>query len=653
MYDRTHELEWLETNGIGGYASSTVLGCHTRKYHGLLVSRLATPGGKFVLLSKLEDSVFFGGEERFMTAHRYRGVTVPAGEMPLGFELKNRPVFRYRFGPVTVQKEIMLIQGEDTVLVKYTCTKNRVDARLRIKPLIAYRDFHALTGENLFLRVRTFPIDRGFVMSPYDGMPSLNMQVTGTFQFYPAPTWYRGFEYKEEQQRGFDAWEDLFCPGVFELDFEKNQSVIVSASTEAKGNLGELWDREMADRERRSRSVRGTDLSKALKRSARQFVSSGPSGQRTVIAGFPWFLEWGRDAMIALPGLLLTGEKTPLYLDVLESFAETAKRGIIPNFLGDTPEENAYNSADAALWFGWAVQQYLEAHPRGAKDIPGVVKTALEQTFSHYQNGTDHGIRMLANGLLTVGSPDEQVTWMDANVDGRPVTPRWGCPVEINALWYNFVSFLASAGKSLGLASVASAPAIAARIRESFNRAFWLEGEGYLADVVRGDEVDASLRPNQIFAVSLGFSPLDLQRSRSVVGKVRSELKTPFGLRTLARSDPRYRGRYEGGPAERDAAYHNGTVWPWLLGHYGEALLKVSDNQQAAIEELEECLTAFEGHLGEAGIGTVSEIFDAESPYSPRGCISQAWSVAEVLRLNALVEKAKLALSKERSQCAS
>lgn len=652
MDDRNFEREWLETNGMGGYASSTIAGCHTRKYHGLLVSNLSNPKGKYVLLSKLDDAMVLANRELPLTAHRYVGGMVPDGEVPLGFEHKGRPVFRYRYGNVTVTKEIVMVQGEDTVLVKYGCTQNRPGARLTIKPLIAYRDFHALTGENLFLRVRTFPIESGFVMSPYDGMPPLHMQLSGSFQFYPSPTWYRQFYYTNEQARGFDAAEDLFCPGVFELQLSQGESVVLGASTSPQSDLIGLWKAE-TDSRKRARSGRGSALQKSLRHAARQFVERGPSGDAAIIAGFPWFLAWGRDAMIALPGLLLGQGDDATYLQVLERFATQQRGGIIPNFLGHTPADNAYNSADAALWFAWAVQQYLVAHPRSAREIPAVVTSALAQTLRCYMNGTDHGIHMLPNGLLSVGSPAEQVTWMDANANGVPVTPRSGCPVEINALWYNFICFLASRGDRLGLRVEVDLPKLAALARESFNQRFWLSDPGYLADVVDGDTVDRTLRPNQIFAVSLDFSPLDRSRAKSVVAVVQSELLTPVGLRTLARSDPRYCPRYEGGPAKRDSAYHNGTVWPWLIGHFGEALLNVSDDPAGAIETLEGCLSALEAHLDDAGVGSISEIFDAEVPHTPRGCISQAWSVAETLRLVDLVKNAKQTLSKERAQCAS
>ncbi|MCP4677946.1 MAG: glycogen debranching protein [Deltaproteobacteria bacterium] len=640
---RALEMEWLDTNGIGGYASSTILGCHTRKYHGLLVARLAEPRGKFVLLSKLEDSLFFDDEELFMTAHQYSDTLFP-GEHGALVEFGQARVlsFKYRFRDAHVLKEIAMLEGEDTVLVKYTCTKNRVGAKLRVKPLIAYRGFHDTAKENVFLRVRTFPIPGGFLVSPYDGMPSLHFQNNcPSSHFYPAPVWYRRFHYSYEARRGFDASEDLFCPGIVELDFEKGTEVVFSASTgEQSDDLANIWDRELDRRRRFSRKLRGTPFQKSLKRAARQFVSSDGSGHRSIVAGYPWFQEWGRDAMIALPGLMLYSGLAETYVDVLKSFAAHRRDGIIPNFLGETPEADAFNSADASLWFAWAVQQHV-GHTRSTDAIKGDILDALRDIFRSYRDGTDHGIRMRDDGLLNVGSPDEQVTWMDAVVDGRPVSPRWGSPVEINALWYNMVAFLADLDPRLDADLGAEARELVPRIEAAFNDAFWLEEEGCLADVYRDEGLDSSLRPNQIFAVSLPYSPLSTERARRVLAKVKEELATPVGLRTLSPTDPLFKARYEGGPAERDSAYHNGTVWPWLLGHYGEGLLKVSSDKTLAIEELEQSIKELEDHLYDAGIGTISEIFDGTKPQAARGCTSQAWSVGEILRLTKLIENEK------------
>ncbi len=633
--------EWLDTNGLGGYASSTLAGCHTRKYHGLLVTRLAEPPGKFVLLSKVEDSCVFDEQEVFLTAHRYPGVLFPRGGLtPQTFSNESRPTFRYDVGRFGIQKEVAMVGGHNTVLFRYTPEGCEEGALLRIKPIIAYRDFHQLTRENLSLRVRTFPAYQGFVMSPYAGMPSFFMQCDGKFQFFPAPVWYQNFEYEEEQFRGFDSQEDLFCPGVFEIELNAGQSVLVSASTEEQKNLAEEWAQEMRRRSDAASKREGSPLVKRLKRAADQFVVTRPDGRKSIVAGYPWFLEWGRDAMISLPGLLLSQNRLEDYIAILSNFAKEQKRGIIPNFLREGSEPNAYNTADAGLWFGFAVQQYIRF--TGDKDILSQqIGAALVKIYRAYSAGTDHGIKMQPNHLLKVGSPYEQVTWMDAMIDDKPVTPRWGCPVEINALWYNFVCFLAEVGDIAEPGLAIEAKAVADAILQSFNDAFWLEEKGYLADVVRNEQKDTAIRPNQIFAVSLPYSPLNAQRASKVVEIVTAELWTPFGLRTLSPKDPGYRPMYEGSPAERAGAYHNGTVWPWLFGHYAEARLKTASDPKAAAVELKTSLDAISGHLEEACLGSISEIFDGESPHEPRGSVSQAWSVAEMLRAALLIEEAK------------
>jgi len=336
----------------------------------------------------------------------------------------------------------------------------------------------------------------------------------------------------------------------------------------------------------------------------------------------------------------LSEERYQDYKDILLSFARELKRGIIPNFLGEGSDPNAYNAADAGLWFGWAVQQYI-SHTKDNSIVSREIGSALVKIYRAYRAGTDHGIKMLDNHLLKVGSPHEQVTWMDAMIDDRPVTPRWGCPVEVNALWYNFNCFLANIGDLLEPGLAAEAAASVAIQRQSFNDAFWVAENGYLADLVRNGYRDTSIRPNQIFAVSLPFSPLDEVRASQVVNKVREELLTPYGLRTLSSTDADYQPLYEGRQAERAQAYHNGTVWAWLFGHYAEARLKTSTDHAQAVNELEGCLKAIAEHLDEGCYGTIAEIFDAEPPHLPRGSVSQAWSVAETLRASLLIEKVK------------
>lgn len=649
--NRSLALEWLDTNGTGAYASSTILGCHTRRYHGLLVARLAKPAGKFVLLSKLDDALVLGGREHPLSVHAYPGILYPTGHRYLtGFEDRIAPTFTYDVGGTALQKQVALLAGRNTVIIRYEAAELGASAKIRVKPLLAYRDHHALTRENLFLRVRTFPAREGFKIDPYEGLPPFFVQIEGRFEFFPAPTWYRNFEYHRDDRRGFAAHEDLFSPGVFEIDLLPGKPIYLSASVEElPDRLGGMWEEELDARRACDKKVRGPALEKALLRTARKFHSVDPHGRPALCAGYPWFLEWGRDAMISLPGLMSYNDEAERYLEVLRTFAAHRRHGLIPNFIGATDEANAYNSADASLWFAYAVQKYLELTKDHA-GVKGAVWDALKGVFESYRRGTIHGIRMLPSGLVEAGTPEVQVTWMDAMVDGRPVTPRNGCAVELNALWYNLVCELAELGTRFKDPVAEDAAALAPRIAAAFNEAFWLEGEGRLADVVRGDEVDASMRPNQIFAASLPHSPLEADRALRMLDAVRRELVTPLGLRTLTPGHPDYRGRYQGDSRARDTAYHNGTAWPWLLGHYGEALLRLTADKQAAVNTLTRYLDAFERHLDEEGLGAISEVFDGDPPPTPGGCFAQAWSVAEILRLSKIVERERKKLSRRQAR---
>ncbi len=635
--------EWLETNGIGGYASSTVINCHTRKYHGLLVAKLQDPSGKFVLLSNLEDSIKINKEEFSFSSHKYPGVIYPGGYKNLKeFSVIENPAFSYSFGKSQIKKEILLVQKENTVLIKYSGIKKGEKAILRIKPLLAFRDFHSLSRKNSSLQVQTSPCKKGFSVSPYHGMPALYIQLNRTFQFQTSPDWYKNFEYIAEKKRGFDFHEDLFTPGVIEFDLKVGEDIFVSASLqEQKESPLKKWNREISRRRTRNKKLIGNPFQKTLQQAADQFIVEDQHGKKSIIAGYPWFLEWGRDAMIALPGLTLYSGREKECLEILKTFAKHEKEGVIPNFIGNTPETTAYNSADAGLWFAWAIQKYLEK-TEDYKSVKKFLWPTLKKILLHYKKGTLFNIKMLENGLLRTGTKDTQVTWMDATAYGKPVTPRDGCPVEINALWYNLVCFVDELGRRFNDNISRETEILMDKISLSFNKHFWITKKNYLADVYKEDGgLDTSLRPNQIFAVSLPFSLLSGERAQSVLKIIEQELLTARGLRTLSPQNKDYHASYEGSSGERDSAYHNGTVWPWLIGHLGEALLKVSSDKEKAALKLEKILQQFEDHLKEAGLFSVSEIFDGNSPHQPRGCISQAWSVAEILRLSCLIEKFK------------
>jgi predicted glycogen debranching enzyme len=647
------ELEWLDTNGIGGYASSTVIQCHTRKYHGLLVAEIPEAEGRYVLLSKVEDSLFAGDVEIPLACHSYPGVFSPEGyKFMKAFILDDAPRFVFRIGNTTVRKTVMLIREENSVMIRYDCGRSDAALTLRIRPFLAFRGFHDLSRENLFLHVRTYAVRNGFKIQPYDGLPPLFVRIGGRAKFLPRPLWYRRFEYPEEAARGFESHEDLFQPGLFDLRIKKGEPVFFWAGTKAStGSLRAKWEAEEKRRGRESLATRKVaktfnlrndedrSLLTILIRAGRQFLVTAPGGRPAVIAGYPWFGVWGRDTLISVSGLTFCSGRPGMGAAILREIGKYQNEGLLPNFFADGGKGAGFNAVDASLWYFWAVQQFLK-YTGKIKIVRKDLWPAMQSILRHYLSGTLHWIFPADSGLLHAGSSDVQLTWMDATVGGIPVTPRSGYAVEVNALWYNALCFAAELSEVFGEREFLNAELIE-RVRRSFGDVFWIEDGEYLGDVLSPEGLDKSVRPNQIFAVSLPYSPLDPSRWIGVVEKVRRELLTPFGLRTLSPGDPAYRGRYEGDPPARDAAYHQGTAWYWLIGHFGEALLKTASNKEEAREYLLEYLrTSLQRHLREGGLGLVGEIFDGDPPHRSRGCIAQAWSTAEAIRLYRLLGEA-------------
>lgn len=643
---RALSKEWLETDGHGGYASSTLLNCNTRKYHGLLVSHLPEWGGRFVLLSKLEDSIVTGGRETFLSMHQYPLVLVPEKlEAFVRLSLDRHPRFIYQEGAIRVEKDILLARDANTLLVRYRYRSGSGAIVLRVKPLLAFRGIHELSRENPFFRTETEITDGGFTMAPYDGMPRFHVNTGGAMNFMPGAFWYRNFEYLLEKERGFSSREDLLMPGTLECTLEPGAFRTLSFSLEEVKNNDRLWTREIQRRQRRSRTRKKQSgdqdhLLARLNEVADSFMVKDIAGRPSVIAGYHWFYVWGRDALISLPGLTFSRGMVREGIRILRAIARYRRNGLVPNCLSDHSQENAYNSVDASLWFFWCLQEFL----RVSGDMEIIKRhfwPVMKDIIAHYRDGKGDPVVHLESGLIAVGDRTTQYTWMDAAVDSRPVTPRGGCPVEINALWFNALSFMRDVSRETGMDPGFDVAAQLEGIRATFNDLFWIPEGNYLADVwnTTDGSRDESVRPNQIFAVSLPYSPLeDRVRAKQVVAKVTDELLTPFGLRTLSPRDPRYCGRYEGNAESRDSAYHQGTVWPWLLGHYGEALLKTADTKRTARGTLKAILSNFEAHLFEAGLGYVSEVFDGDEPRRPSGCIAQAWSVAELIRLSQLIQ---------------
>lgn len=634
--DAALRREWLETNGIGGFASATINGCNTRRYHGLLVAATKPPVGRFVLLSKFEETLIVNGRAYELGTNRYPGAVHPQGfQFLTQFRLDPFPTFTFRVDGIEIEKTVLMVQGENTNVIEYRISgmTEPITAQLEIRPLIAFRDYHSLTHENGTINGRIDEQAGQISVSPYPGLPSLYL-ANNADSIEATGDWYRTFEYDAERERGLDFQEDLFNPCVLRFDLNSNARATVIASTEPqKTTAAEQYrQRELLRRRDITQQLPVADeFVRALTAAADQYIVSR-GDQKSVIAGYHWFSDWGRDTMIALPGLTLPTGRFDIARGILRTFAQHVDQGMLPNRFpdaGDTPE---YNTVDATLWFFEAVRAYL-AYTGDLVLVQQELYPVLTDIINWHVRGTRYGIKLDAAGLLNSGEPGVQLTWMDAKVGDGVVTPRRGKPVEIQALWYNAICIMEELAARIGDDTARKRyNSMAALTKWSCNRLFWHETGGYLYDVVNGGPPDASIRPNQIFAVSLRHSMLSPERARQVVSTVQEHLLTPYGLRSLAPTDPQYRGRYTGDGTSRDGAYHQGTVWPWLMGAFITAYIKINGGSDMARRQAEVWLTALQEHLADAGLGHISEIFEGDAPHRAVGCIAQAWSVAEVLR---------------------
>jgi predicted glycogen debranching enzyme len=632
--------EWLETNGLGGFASSTIIGLNTRRYHGLLVAATKPPVGRLVLLSKLEETLLIDGRRFDLSANRYPGVVHPQGFRYLrNFRLEPFPVFTYEVEGIEIEKCVFMIHAENSTVIHYQLRKNNhrevpKNFRLEIRPLIAFRDYHGTTHENGAINSAVQERSGLATVTPYQGLPALHLGHNA-IELCKTGDWYRNFEYDAERERGLEFSEDLFNPFVLSFDLRSRRQASIIASTEER-DAAQAVEYRQAEITRRRKAIVASPVedsfAQSLTAAADQYLVSR-GDEKTIIAGYHWFGDWGRDTMIALPGLTLPTCKHDVARSILRTFAKHVDQGMLPNRFPDAGEAPEYNTVDAALWFIEAARAYL-AYTGDLEFVGDELYPIFADIISWHVRGTRYGIKVDDSGLLASGEPGVQLTWMDAKVGDWVVTPRRGKPVEIQALWYNALCIMED------LASLRGEEAARKRYRHmatvaqwSFNRLFWNEKLGCLYDVVNGGPPDRSIRPNQIFAVSLPHSMLRQDRARRVVEKVEEHLLTPFGLRTLAPSDPLYRGHYTGGPKERDGAYHQGTVWPWLLGPFLNAYIKVNEGSEEARRQAQAWLSPLESHLAEAGLGHISEIFEGDAPHRPCGCIAQAWSVAEILRV--------------------
>jgi len=625
------QREWLETNGLGGFSSSTVAGVNTRRYHGLLMAATKPPTVRVLMLSKLEETLVVGDQRFELSVNIYPGAVHPEGYRFLAeFRLDPFPVSTFRAGGVTLEKRVFMVQGENTVVVEYEVIGNEsgLACRLDVRPLIAFRGYHELTHANSGLNGALQQSDGMCSIHPYPDHPELHFGHNAK-QVERRGHWYYHFEYPVERERGLDFQEDLFCPCVFAYDLEVNRPsvVIVSTLRHPASDAASLKTREI---ERRSTASGGDPFAATLQAGASQFIVRRGS-LYTVIAGYPWFTDWGRDTMIALPGLTLSTGRFDVAREILLEFANCVDQGMLPNVFpdaGDTPE---YNTVDATLWFFEAARQYLE-HTGDAEFIRTKLYAKLNDIIGWHIRGTRYGIHVDSDGLLIAGDSNTQLTWMDARVDGRAVTPRNGKPVEIQALWYNALKFAARLAHDFGDENARAAHnMLAEKAGASFAEKFWNEEAGYLYDAVDGNNKDRSLRPNQLIALSLGYCAIPEEYARRILAAVEQHLLTPVGLRTLAPFEPGYCGHCTGPIPQRDGAYHQGTVWPWLWGPFLAADARF--NGEAAMARKHRLLEPLRAFALGRGTGQIPEIFDGDAPWEPRGCFAQAWSVAEILRL--------------------
>lgn len=634
--DASLRREWLETNGIGGFASGTINGCNTRRYHGLLVAATKPPVGRLVLLSKFEETLIVNGNSYELGTNRYPGTVHPQGFQFLkAFRLDPFPVITFRVDGIEIEKTLFMVQGENTTVIEYALKSapDSVTVKLELRPLIAFRDYHSLTHENGAISSRVDQQSELISVSPYQGLPGLYL-ANNAQEVESTGNWYRNFEYDAERERGLDFQEDLFSPCVLSFDLSSTRKATVVASTEPHDvkSAEQYRAREISRRkENAGRSPVNDDFISSLTGAADQYIVSR-GDQKSVIAGYHWFSDWGRDTMIALPGLTLPTGRHDVARSILRTFSQSVSQGMLPNRFPDAGETPEYNTVDATLWFFEAVRAYL-AYTGDLTFVQEELYDVLTDIINWHVRGTRFGIKLDSAGLLNSGEDGVQLTWMDAKVGDWVVTPRRSKPVEIQALWYNAICIMEELAGCTGDESAKKRyNSMAALTKWSFNRLLWNEKGGYLYDVINGGPPDASIRPNQIFAVSLPHSMLSPERAKQVVDVVEQQLLTPYGLRSLAPGDPHYRGRYTGDGASRDGAYHQGTVWPWLMGPFITAYIKINGGSEAARRQAELWLTPLKEHLSDACLGHISEIFEGDAPHGPVGCIAQAWSVAEILR---------------------
>ena len=625
------ERETLRTNRVGAYSSTTLAGCNTRKYHGLLVVRLdELDGGNHVLLSTLDESVIQHEAQFNLGIHKFPGdFYEPKGHKYIrNFEFDTIQKHTYRVGGVVLTRTRLLVEHENQLLVKYTLEEANSPTKLRFRPFLAFRNVHSLSRANLYANSKYTPVAKGIRMNLYDGYPDFFMQLSKNCDFVPVPDWYKNVEYRKEQERGYEFQEDLFVPGYFEVSIKKGESVFFSASTMEQNPAIFL---KRYESEKKLRIPRNSFFN-CLLNSGQQFLWEREDGI-DLIAGYPWYGSITRQTLTALPGILLSHHNKKTFEAVILTNLKRLKNGLLPKY-ADTA--SSYDAADAPLIVFCALQELAKFD--SPREIWKTYGSYLKDILTNYREGTGYNIHMLENGLIYAKEEGVALTWMDDYKDGIPVTQRGGIPVEINALWYNAVCFaLELAILSEDRAFVKKWKELPALIASSFLSCFWCEERGQLADYIDGDYTDWSVRPNMLLAAAQDFSPLSRTQKKMIISTVRNNLLTPVGIRTLSPEDSAYKGLSGERVDDFSLAAHQGSAYPFLIYPFVKTYLEV--HKAGGLSFAKNCLEGFKNEMAEDCIGTLSEAYEGNPPHTAKGSISQAWNVAAVIMATMLVEK--------------
>ncbi len=661
--EKALRYEWLENNGLGGYACSTSINCNIRKYHGLLNTPLDKGNRVFNLLNKIEPSIISKENTFNLSTNKYPDVYHPTGhKYAESFDCSFMPVIRYVIGDIVFEQSIMMPYLSKSILISYKLLSSEKDLVLQLNPLLSYRENHSLSSENFNIQVKTFFLKDHWKIEPYQGMPPLFFSFTGDGTYYPGPQWYNNFEYLKEKRRGYPYIEDLFSPGIFEFNIKEGDEIIFKASLEEEISTPlKDWEEELKRRKseynknkrtlEKKYKIDNEEFQTLYNKSEQFLISYKREKKPSIKAGFPWFGEWGRDTMISLAGLTFYRDRIQEGYRILKYYASTEKNGLLPNQLSTNEQENSYNSIDSSLLFINAVLEYQKV----TEDIQKVQKSFYKKIKNIINAFLDNQVENCRlnydNGLLSCGNENTQLTWMDARVYGQAVTPRNGYPVEINALWYNALSYILELNKNKESKEkdLKEIKLLKKKIEENFLKMFLVENENYLADVVSNTgEQDTSLRPNQLFASALHFRLLKSKDIKNILEICQKHLLTKYGLRTLSPRSPKYIGIYKGNQEQRDAAYHQGTIWPWLIGIYTDSYLNVYGNNKTKVAQHMELLEEMVHELINVnGLTSISEIVQGNPPFKNNGCPQQAWSCAELIRSYIKTQELLLSSNKE------